>query len=91
MHNNNKRIIFDIVLFFSLFFLSWWVSLALIIAGIFIFESYYECLVASLILDCLYSLFGVSFLSTFPMTVGVGAIFLLSFLVKEHFTFNPKL
>jgi hypothetical protein len=88
---SKRRIFFDVLLFISVFFLPWWISLGLITVGIFIFDLYYESLIAAFIMDGLYSLFGVSFLSTFPMTVGVSALFLVSFLVKEHFSFNHNL
>lgn len=49
-----KRVIFDIILFLSLFVLPWWISLFLVIIGIFIFDNFYEFIVSGIIFFSLY-------------------------------------
>lgn len=44
-----KRFFFDLTLFLSLFLLPWWVTLALAIAGIFLFRQFYEFIIISVI------------------------------------------
>jgi len=40
-----KRAFFDLILIFVLFLLPWWVTLFLIIVGLFIFKKYFEFIV----------------------------------------------
>lgn len=49
-----KRIIFDIALFFAIFYLPWWVIVIAGFWGAFTFSFYYEIIVAGLLLDILY-------------------------------------
>jgi len=51
-----KRVIFDAILFISVFIFPWWVSLFFVIIGLFIFNNFYEFIVASVII---YSLYGI--------------------------------
>ena len=62
-----KRVIFDVFLFISVFVFTWWITLILSIIGLFIFESFYEFLMSSIIIYTLssagnYSIFSKSFL-----------------------------
>jgi hypothetical protein len=50
-----KRIIFDIILFTSVFIFPWWISILLLFVGIFIFDNFYEFIIASVIIYALYS------------------------------------
>lgn len=51
-----KRVIFDVILFISVFVLPWWVSALLLFVGIFIFNNFYEFIVSSVIVYSLYSI-----------------------------------
>ncbi|MBK5215207.1 MAG: hypothetical protein JJE53_00135 [Candidatus Pacebacteria bacterium] len=50
-----KRVIFDIILFISVFIFPWWISALMLLVGIFIFNNFYEFIVASVINFSLYS------------------------------------
>jgi hypothetical protein len=50
-----KRVIFDIVLFLSLFALPWWITGILAFSGMFIFSRFYEFLFVWLIFYALYA------------------------------------
>lgn len=49
-----KRVLFDILLFISVFTLPWWVSMILLLIGIFKFKNFYEFIIAIIFM---YSLF----------------------------------
>ena len=51
-----KRVIFDIILFISVFIFPWWISALMLLVGIFIFNNFYEFIVASVINFSLYSI-----------------------------------
>ena len=51
-----KRVIFDIILFISVFIFPWWISALMLLIGIFIFNNFYEFIVASVINFSLYSI-----------------------------------
>jgi signal transduction histidine kinase len=51
-----KRIIADIVLFFSLFFLAWYWTAILAVIFIILFRWFWEGVVAAVFLDALYSI-----------------------------------
>lgn len=55
---------------------------------VFMFNSFYELLPVALILDTLYAAGKLSFLMGMPFTLILSAMFLLSFYMKEHFTFH---
>lgn len=50
-----KRVIFDIILFISVFILPWWISAILLLVGIFLFKQFYEFIIASLVMYSLFS------------------------------------
>lgn len=50
-----KRVIFDIILFISVFIFPWWISALMLLVGIFVFNNFYEFIVASVINFSLYS------------------------------------
>ncbi|MFZ2831895.1 MAG: hypothetical protein WAZ40_01970 [Minisyncoccia bacterium] len=50
----NKRIIFDIVLLGAVLFTPWWCVAILGFMGAFLWPSYYEILVAGILVDLLY-------------------------------------
>ena len=49
-----KRVIFDIILFLSLFILPWWVGIILSFVGIFLFKNFIEFIVSDIIIYALY-------------------------------------
>ena len=49
-----NRVIFDVILFISVFIFPWWVSFLLLIIGIFIFNNFYEFLITSVVIYSLY-------------------------------------
>jgi hypothetical protein len=59
-----KRFIFDLILFISVFVFPWWISLLGVIVGIFIFDDFYEYIVAGFIIFALYSVGGERFISS---------------------------
>lgn len=50
-----KRVVFDVLLFISIFIFPWWVSLCMILVGIFIFNNFYEFIITFVALYSLYS------------------------------------
>lgn len=54
-----KRIIFDILLFLSIFMLPWWIMVILVFVGIFIFKNFYEFIVSFVIMYSIYMIPGV--------------------------------
>ena len=52
-----KRVIFDVILLISVFVFPWWISVLLLLIGIFIFKNFFEFIVANIII---YSLYAVS-------------------------------
>ncbi len=90
-HTSRKRILFDIVFVLSVFLLPWWCSTALAVLGIFSFVTYYESLFGALAVDLLYANSSVSFFLSFPITISVTFVFLISFWIKEHITLENRM
>jgi len=61
-----KRVIFDILLFTSVFIFPWWISLFLVLIGIFVFKNFYEYIIVSVIVYSLYAVKGEMLIS-FPV------------------------
>lgn len=59
-----KRVIFDIILFTSIFIFPWWISVLLLFLGIFVFNNFYEFIVASVIIYSLYAIPGDRIISS---------------------------
>lgn len=70
-----KRIVFDFFLICAIFYLPWWLVAVIAVFGIFYFHSYYEVLVAGILLDILYSVSGNEF-SVFSVLGFLTAIIL---------------
>ena len=49
--NSKNRIIINILIFLSIAFFPWWISLFLAILGLFLFDSFYEIFLFALIVD----------------------------------------
>lgn len=81
-----KRIIFDLVIFFSIFLLPWWVASILACAGLFLFNHFYEFFAIGVALFALYTpAHSVSFLSS-PLwfSVFVSLFYIGIGYVKQH-------
>lgn len=59
-----KRVIFDMVLFISIYIFPWWISLPLVFIGIFIFNNFYEFIIANVIIYSLYAIVGDRLISS---------------------------
>jgi hypothetical protein len=55
-----KRVIFDILLIIFIFILPWWVNVALVFMGIFLFDKFYEFIITLVILYSLYMIEGTT-------------------------------
>ncbi len=49
-----SRILIDIFIFLSILFFPWWITVILVIWGVFLFDNFYEALLAGLLIDLLY-------------------------------------
>ncbi|MDP3996728.1 MAG: hypothetical protein Q8P86_03490 [bacterium] len=83
-----KRVTADIIFFFFILFAPWWASVIFGLVCLFIFERYYEILVAGLALDVLYGV-GASKNGGFPVifTVSASFAFVASLYLKERIKF----
>lgn len=84
MSLNHKRIAYDLFLLLSLLLLPWWVSSLLLLLGLCLFSSWYECLIGALILDTLFNPSDGSFLHSFFFTLSASGLFLLSWYLRER-------
>lgn len=76
-----KRVIFDVFLVAFIFLLPWWIVLILSIIGLFIFKSFYEFIVASIIIYLLYS---VPLDTFFNKSIFVYAGIIIFYLIAEY-------
>ncbi|MBU2109522.1 hypothetical protein KKB71_01000 [Patescibacteria group bacterium] len=80
-----KRIIFDIVLFGSLFLAPWWVTVGLGILGLILFGNFWEAILAGFIIDAFYSLPEQKFFARFGV-FSISALilfFIFNFIRKK--------
>lgn len=69
-----KRVIFDIVLFVSVFTLPWWVPAILALIGMFMFVQFYEFLGVGIIIYALYAIPGTRVIASpiwFPICISI--------------------
>lgn len=59
-----KRIIFDIVVLALVFYAPWWLTLATLFVGAYVWASYYEIILFGILLDVLYGSNSVPFRGT---------------------------
>lgn len=71
-----KRIVFDAVLFGSLFVAPWYATVGLGILGLILFRKFWEVILAGFIIDALYYAPGQKFIGHFGFFT-IGAIILL--------------
>jgi len=80
-----KRLIFDILLFLFIFLLPWWVVLILSIIGLFVFTSFYEFIVSSIIIYVLYSVPLDTFLNkSIFVYAGIITFYLIIEYLRSH-------
>lgn len=59
-----KRVVFDVILFISVFVFPWWISVLLSLIGIFAFNNFYEFIIIGVIIYSLYFIPGRRILSS---------------------------
>jgi hypothetical protein len=86
-----KRVIFDIVLFLSLFIFPWWISVFLVIVGIFLFDNFYEFIVSGVIFFSLYRAPGDRLISSpIVFALGLVLVFVIIQYIKSNIIFYKK-
>lgn len=71
-----KRVVFDVVMFVSMFILPWWLTAIIAFIGIFVFQNFYEFLVVWAVYYAIYAIPGLKvFASPFWFPVIVCSIF----------------
>lgn len=84
------RILFDSILFLSLFVAPWWVSSILALAGIFFFGNFYEIIAAGYIVDLVYGSGNGTFADVpFVSTLAAGLLFAGGSFIKKRLVFYP--
>lgn len=78
---NVRRALFGIALFLSILVAPFWVTLVLSVLGVILFESYFESIIASLIVD---SIFGFSGSGLWSVQFGYSITFFISFFLFEY-------
>lgn len=91
MQTSSKRIIFDVALLCSLLLLPWWATCTLVLVGIFIFMPFFEGIFAGLLLDVLFGGPLGNVWQSYPYTISIGVVFLLSFWITEHLTLSNRM
>ncbi len=86
-----KRVIFDIILLVSIYIFPWWVSILLVLIGVFIFDNFYEFLVSSVIVYSMYATKGDRIISSsvfFPLIIIISYISIQS--IKNNIILYKK-
>jgi hypothetical protein len=86
-----KRIIFDIILFISVLISPWWISAFLVLVGSFIFDSFYEFIMACIIVYALYSIPGRGLLSSpILFSIFISILYIIIQLLKNNIILYRK-
>jgi len=72
-----KRVIFDMVLFISIFVFPWWVNAFFMLIGVFYFRNFYEFILVGVIIYSLYSIPGDKLISS-PVVFSFAVVILYS-------------
>lgn len=80
-----KRLVIDFVLLISIFIFPWWISLFLMLIGIFVFNNYYEFIGAAMIMNSLYSVEGNRLISS---PIFFTALFILIYILIQFVKTN---
>lgn len=75
-----KRVIFDLILFVSVFIFPWWISLFLVLVGIFLFDNFYEFIVSGVIIYSIYATKGGQLISS-PIFFSI--LIILSYIIIQ--------
>lgn len=83
------RIIFDFILYVSVFLFPWWFALILAIVGLLLFRSFYEIIFLGIVIDSLYNasthrFYGLEFIVTFISIILFTIIEMLKRRVRIH-------
>ena len=81
----NKRIIFDITVFFAIALLPWWLWLPGIFVGIVLFPLYLEGIIFAALADAVYGSGVGSFFLSFPFAAAALVLVVASVPVRERF------
>lgn len=88
MKNNLLRIIGGIVLFIMVFYGPWWLFLFSALAFLFLFDNYYEAIVASVFFDALNGVISPRFsIKNFLFLISISCAFVLIIYIKRHLSF----
>jgi hypothetical protein len=83
-----KRVIFDIVLFLSIFVLPWWASVFFVIIGIFIFDNFYEFIISGIIFFSLYRApSDIPISSPIIFSLSISTIYIIIQYIKSNIIF----
>ncbi len=83
-----RRLLSICVLCVSLFFLPWWATVVFSLGFLLLFSTPYEVIAVGFFLDYLYRIPSDSFVRSHIFFLTGGLLVLLSYLIKEHFTFE---
>jgi len=79
------RIFVNTILFLSVFYLPWWVTIFFVVIGIFLFKNFYEGIFVGLLIDLLYGTGAKEFYGIwFVFTVSTAIFFILGERIKKN-------
>jgi len=87
-----KRVIFDIILFISIFIFPWWVGILLLAIGLFVFANFYEFVAGGVLIFSLYAPMGDGRLISSPIFFSALIIFFYAItqIIKSNIIFYKK-
>ncbi|MEK7105827.1 MAG: hypothetical protein AAB895_00535 [Patescibacteria group bacterium] len=88
-----KRVIFDIVLFISVFTMPWWLTVILAFVGIFSFKHFYEFIIVGIVMYSLFAIPGTNFISN-PVYVSliIGIVYIgIQYLRSNMIIYNNEI
>ncbi|PIP86381.1 hypothetical protein COV42_02310 [Candidatus Campbellbacteria bacterium CG11_big_fil_rev_8_21_14_0_20_44_21] len=84
-----NRFFFNIILFFSIFLLNWWLFGILLLAGFFLFKNFYEGLVYAAFYDLIFTVNGLPFYGAYQAVIFSFILLVLSEYFKKYLKFYP--
>jgi len=86
-----KRVIFDTLLFISLFVLPWWINIFFVLIGIFLFNNFYEFIISGVIFFSLYAAPSNRMISSpIIFSLGIVGLYIIIQYVKSNIIFYKK-